>query len=516
MSFLKAVITVGGMTVLSRITGFMRDTVAANVIGAGPVADAFFVALRLPSLFRSLFAEGAFSAAFVPLYAKAKTEGGEAEALRFSAEALSMLSVILLPLIAIMIVSMPQAIQVLAPGFKDRPDVLELAIQYSRITFPYLLLVSIVAFLAGILNSNKRFAPGAAAPIAFNLFMMAGVGLAVFAQGEPGLYMAWGVTLSGFAQWLWMYLHCKAMGVAPPVVLPRLTPRVKQLFKRIGPGALGAGATQINIAISTILASLLPTGSVSYLFYADRLNQLPLGVIGIAIATTLLPVLSLQVQKGDEQGIRHYTTRAFEVGFILGLPAALGLGLSAHMIVHVLFEHGAFTATDTHKTAIALAAYVVGILPFILIKIVSAIFFAHHDTRTPVYTAIAAVVLNVALALALIRYLGHMGIALATAIATWANFIMLLRALVKKKLLLVNPELPLRLLRTIFSAVIMCAVLMLGQKMAESVVDAGGKFNDVLVLIAYLGSAFIVYFLALHTTGAMRFKELVALLKREP
>lgn len=515
MSFFRAIVTVGGMTGLSRITGFMRDTFAANMIGAGPVADAFFVALRFPSLFRSLFAEGAFSAAFVPLYAKAKAEGGAAEALQFSGAALSVLSAILLPFVAVMVIFMPQAIHILAPGFENRPEVLELAINYSRITFPYLYLVSVVALLAGVLNSNKRFAPGAAAPIAFNLFMIAGLALSPFLNGEPGLFMAIAVTLSGFAQWLWMHLHCRALGVAPPFTLPRLTPRVKELFARIGPGALGAGATQINIALSTVLASILPTGAVSHLFYADRLNQLPLGIIGIAIATTLLPVLSARVQAEDKDGIKHFTTRAFELGFILGLPAAIGLGLAATPIVHVLFEHGAFTASDTEQTAAALTAYVIGVLPFILIKIVSALFFAHHDTRTPMRMAIAAVILNIALATVLIRIMGHVGIALATSAATWANFLMLLRALHKKKMLLVDSALLPRLLRTFASAALMAAALYFGQEWAMKALDAGGKLSDIGVLFAYLAGAGSLYLLALQLTGALRLHELLALARRE-
>jgi putative peptidoglycan lipid II flippase len=515
MSLFRSILTVGGMTVISRISGFVRDTLAANMIGAGPVSDAFFVALRLPSLFRSLFAEGAFSAAFVPLYAKARQEGGQVEATRFAGEAMSALFAVLAPFVALIILFMPQAIGVLAPGFGDAPEVLQRAITYSRITFPYLLLISIVALLAGVLNSNRKFAPGAAAPIAFNLFMIVALLLSARTGGEPGIYMAVAVTLSGVAQWLWMLQHCRAMGIAPSALWPRFTPRVKELFGRMGPGALGAGAAQINIALSTVLASLLPTGSVSYLFYADRLNQLPLGIIGIALATTLLPFLSSRVQAGDTGGMRHAITRSLEFGLILGLPAAIGLGIAAHEIVRVLFQHGAFTAQDTANTSAALTAYVAGIVPFILIKIFAAISFAHHDTKTPVRTALIAVAVNIIAALLLIRPLGFVGIALATAIATWVNLILLMVSLHRKNLLLIDPSAMPRLVKIALAAAVMAGLLLLGQGPVEGMLDHAGKGLEVLILAGYLGGALLIYLLGLALTKAVTKQELVALLKKE-
>lgn len=511
MSFAKAILTVSGITVLSRIAGFVRDTLAANMLGAGVVSDAFFVALRLPNLFRSLFAEGAFSAAFVPLYAKVKKDGGADDAGRFAGEALSFLIAVLLPFTVFVMLFMPQVMLVLAPGYEDKQDVFSLAITYGRITFPYLMLVSGVALLTGVLNSNRRFAPGAAAPILFNLFMIAALFLSKVFQLEPGLAMAVAVTVSGVVQWLWMHLHCKAMGVAPRLTFPRLTPRVAQLFKQVGPGAIGAGATQINLVMSTVLASLLPTGAVSYLFYADRLNQLPLGVIGIAISSTLLPVLSAKVQADDANGIRHYTTRALEFGLILGLPTAVGLGLAAQPIVEVLFQHGAFDALATKNTAMALAAYVFGVVPFILVKILASIFFAHHDTKTPVKTAMLAVVANIVCALALVGPFGHVGIAAATSIATWINFLLLAAALKKGGLLQVRADLLPRALKIGISAVAMALFLFFAKDYVETLLATPHKGAAVAVLAAYLGAAMLFYGLALGLTGALSLKELRAI-----
>ncbi len=514
MNFTRSILTVGGMTILSRVSGFLRDTLSANMLGAGPVADAFFVALRLPNLFRSLFAEGAIAAAFVPLYARVKKEGGLARARAFSGEGISVLTAVLLPFTALIVLFMPQAMTVLAPGFGDRPEVFALAVEYGRITFPYLLLVSVVAMLSGVLNSHDRFAPGAAAPIAFNLIMMAGLLLSPVFHREPGWMMAVAAPISGLVQVLWLWLHCKTLGIAPRVTLPRLTPRVKRLFKQVGPGALGAGATQINLAVSTVLASFLPTGSVSHLFYADRLNQLPLGVIGIAISTTLLPILSARVQAEDIKGVRSATAQALYAGLLLGLPAAIGLCLVAQPIIQVLFEHGRFLRADTVATAAALSAYALGVVPFILVKIESSLFFAHHDTRTPVRFAILAVALNILLALALIFPLKHVGLALATGLAGWANVLMLYFALRRRRLLYLDRSVLPRTLRIVFSAGVMGLFLLLAGGPFGHFILQQTKLVAVPALFGYLAAATLIYGASLRLSGAMTFSEFKNLLRK--
>jgi putative peptidoglycan lipid II flippase len=515
MSFARSILTVGGMTVLSRITGFVRDTLSANILGAGPAADAFFVALRFPGLFRSLFAEGAFSAAFVPLYAKVRKESGDAMARLFVGEALAVMVSMLLPFSILMIVFMPQVMVFLAPGFDDKPETFKMAVEYGRIMFPYLMMVSLVSLLAGVLNSHKRFAPGAASPIYFNLLMIGGLLLSPVLEKEPGWMMSMAVLIAGFVQWGWLDIQCRRMGIGAPFVLPKLSPRVKQLFKQAAPAAVGAGAMQINIVISTILASLLPTGAVSYLFYADRLNQLPLGIVGIAIATTLLPALSNRVQAEDPKGIRRYVGEALDFGLMLGLPAAVGLGLAAHPIIHVLFEHGAFTAKDTDMTSAALAMYVIGIVPFILVKILSTLFFAHQDTKTPVRIAIFAVALNIVLSIALLDSMAHLGMALATSLATWVNVIGLAVMLKRKKLLLVDAAVvwP-RTLKIILSAGAMALFLWGTGAMLEAEFAGRATLKDVGWLALYLLAAFAIYVACIRLTGAMTWKELKKIMSK--
>lgn len=515
MSFARAIATVSGITMLSRVAGFIRDTLAATMLGAGPVSDAFFVALRLPNLFRSLFAEGAFSAAFVPLYAKAFANGGSVAAKQFAAEAMAVLVSVLLPFTLLMMLFMPQVMLVLAPGFGDRPEVFALAVSYARITFPYLMLISGTALLTGILNSNKQFAPGAAAPILFNLMMILALLLSPLVHGEPGMMMAWAVTLSGILQWAWMHWHCRKMGIAPPLLRPQLSPQVKALFKAVGPGAIGAGATQINLALSTILASFLPAGAVSYLFYADRLNQLPLGVIGIAISSTLLPVLSAKVQANDQHGIRHFTTRAVEFGLILGLPAAIGLGVASHLIIQVLFEHGVFDAVATTNTAAALTAYVFGVVPFILVKILSAIFFAHHDTKTPVKIAMIAVAVNVSAALLLLGPFGHVGIASATSLATWVNLTLLGLALRRAGLLQVDPAIQQRGAKIAGAAIAMALFLFLTRDYLGAMVQPHHTLGNVLILAGYLTASAGLYGAVLLLSRAVSIAELKLMVQKK-
>ncbi|MGF7173162.1 murein biosynthesis integral membrane protein MurJ [Azospirillum doebereinerae] len=443
MSFARAIATVGGLTLLSRLAGFARDILTASVLGAGPVADAFFVALKLPNLFRRLFAEGAFGVAFVPLFAAELQTRGRAAAIRFAEEALAVLLAALLPFTLAAVAAMPWLMHGLAPGFGDEPAKFALAVDMARLTFPYLMLISLVALLGGVLNALDRFGPFAAAPIAFNLTLVAALLLAPRMGLEPGTAMAAAVTLSGVVQLLWMAWACREAGIVLRLRAPRMTEGMRRLFRLIGPGALGAGVMQINLFLNIVLASLLPSGAVSFLYYADRLNQMPLGVIGIAIGTALLPVLARHAAAGDERMVRHYLSRALEFSLLLGLPAAVALGVAGGPIVSVLFERGAFGPEQTHATALALAAYAVGIPAYVIVKSLNAAFFARHDTATPVRVAVVVTVATAVLALALLPALGHVGIALATGLTAWLDVGLLVLAMRRRGLL----ELDERLLR---------------------------------------------------------------------
>jgi putative peptidoglycan lipid II flippase len=417
----RNVLTVGAWTAASRVLGFLRDIAIAARLGAGSEADAFFVALKLPNFFRRLFGEGAFAAAFVPLFASALASEGREAARRIAEGALSVMVAALAALTLAAILFMPQAMALLAPGFVDEPERFGLAVALTRITFPYLLLICVVALVSGVLNGLDRFGAAAAAPSLFNLCLIAGLfaapGLGL--GGAEGL--AFGVAAAGVAQLVLVAGAVARAGMPLALPPPRLSPEVRTLLNRMVPGAIGAGVTQINLMIDVIIASLLPEGAIAFLYYADRVAQLPLGVIGTALGTALLPTLSRQVRLGEGARAGETQNRAIELALLLTLPAAAGLVAAALPIVSVLFERGAFGAEASDATARALAAYGFGLPAFVLVKVFAPGFFARGDTRTPVQVAVACVALNLVFNLALIRPLGHVGIAVATSLSAWAN-----------------------------------------------------------------------------------------------
>lgn len=516
MSFARSLFTVSGLTVLSRFGGFIRDTLTATFVGAGPIADAFFVAQRLPNLFRSLFAEGAFSAAFVPLYTTEKEKHGQDVAQNFAGQALALLLAVLIPFSAALMACMPTLMKVIAPGFESDPLKYKMAIDFSTITFPYLALISVTALQSGVLNANGRFGPGASAPIALNIVLIIALFLAHFMNWHIGYTLAWALTFSGFVQMFWLFVSCRRAGVSIPLVWPHFGEASKHLFKRIGPGAIGAGASQINLLVSTILASTLPTGAVSCLFYADRLNQLPLGIVGIAVATTLLPLLSRHVASGNEEKVRHYTSRSIEFSLMLGLPATIGLTVAALPIVQALFEHGKFSHANSLATADALGAYALGIPAFLLVKVFAADFFARHDTSTPVKIAIAAMITNVVFSLALLEPLQHVGIALANTLALWTNTILLFITLKIKRGTIGDERMIHRVPRLVLAATGM------GLATHELVILTSSFFTTHNLLYQTFGLGLIIglssllYGFLLHITGAMRIQEVLRILKRNP
>lgn len=432
MALLRAIVTVGGLTLVSRITGFARDILIARFLGAGLVADAFVAAFKFPNLFRRLFAEGAFNAAFVPLYAGRLAAEGDDAARRFAAQAQSGLGLLLLLVVIAMELAMPWAMVVLAPGFGDLPGKLGLATELARITFPYLLCISVVALLSGVLNAHGRFAAAAFAPVLLNVALMTALLVGVPALETAGHALAWGVFAAGVLQLLWLVLMCARAGVLPPLCRPRWTPQVRLLARRTVPGIVGGGVYQLNLLVDTILASLVADGALSWLYYADRINQLPLGVVGVAAGTALLPMLSRALGAGDAAGAVATHNRALEFTLLLSLPAAAALVVSGPQIVSALFERGAFGPADTSATAGALGAFAMGIPAYVLIKALAPGFFAREDTATPVRVAVVALIANIVLNLILMGPLGHVGIALATALSAWLNVTLLTVLLIRR------------------------------------------------------------------------------------
>src|SRR5690348_8866212 len=429
MALLRSVATVGGYTMMSRVLGFVRDMLTAQFLGAGPVADAFFVALRLPNLFRSFFAEGAFSAAFVPIFAGMIAKEGRQPARLFAEEAMAALTTVLFVFVLACEIATPALLHVLAPGFAAEPEKFALTVTLTRITFPYLLFISLVALQGGVLNSLERFAATAATPVLLNLFL---IGTLLLVRPVNGVALSWAVTAAGFAQFVWLMVSCGQAGLPLRFPRPRWTPALRRLVGLMGPGIFGAGVTQLNLVVSTAMASLLPTGAVAYLTYADRLNQLPLAVVGIAVGTAILPPLSRQVRTGDNAGAADTQNRGLELALLLTLPASVALAIAAHPILAVLFQHGKFTAADTAATAPALAAYAAGLPAFVIVKVMAPGFFARQDTKTPVKIAAITMAVNVALTIGLGLVLAQTGIALALTTAVWVNALSLAAVLYRR------------------------------------------------------------------------------------
>ncbi len=459
MALLRSMATVGGFTLLSRILGFVRDILIASVLGASFLADTFFVAFKLPNMFRRLFAEGAFNAAFVPQFSGLLEADGRAQAKEFAERALAVLLWILLIFIGLMQLFMPIAMYGLAPGFVSNPEQFDLAVLLTRITFPYLLFISLVSLMGGLLNSLGRFWAAAATPILLNLSLIGCViWLAPFTP-TPAHALAWGVALAGAVQFLWLFFHCGRAGFWLRLPRPRLTPDTRLMIRRIVPGAVGAGIYQVNMVVDMIIASLLASGSISYLFFADRVTQLPLGIIGVGVGTALLPLMSRQLGAGDEGAALGSQNRALEITLFLSLPAAAALMVIAQPVIAVLFERGAFTAAQTANTAPALAIYAAGLPAYILVKGLTPGFFARGDTLTPMKLAALAAAANLVLAISLAMVFRHLGIALATAFSAWLNVLLLIWVLKRRGHFSMDARLGRRLWRMILASVLMAALL---------------------------------------------------------
>ncbi len=498
----------------SRIAGFIRDILAAAVLGAGPVNDAFVVALKLPNLFRRLFAEGAFHVSFVPMFAGIVQAEGQNEGLRFAEQAMAALLLVLVPLTLLAELAMPWIIPVIAPGFGDDPVRLQMAVDLSRITFPYLALISLVALTGGMLNALGRFGPFAEGPILFNACLILSLVLAWalphHVSAAPA--MAWAVTISGILQLLWMVRALRQEKVSLRLVRPQMTERVKRLLALMGPGALGAGALQVNVVVDILFASFLPAGAISWLYYADRLNQLPLGVIGVAIGTTLLPMLSRQVKAGQIREVGESLNRAMEFALLLTFPAAVALCVAAHPLVTALFQRGGFGPADSAATAMALAAYAAGIPAWVLVKIFATGFFAREDTSSPVRMAVISAVFNTLLAATLVWPLQHTGLALATACSGWLQAGLLARELHKKEYLVLDSRLRHRGPRIIAAGLLAGLVLwLLSQVLAPWF--GGTLWVRILALGGLVGGGACTYFGAAQVLGAFRLQDIRSLMK---
>jgi len=503
MMLLRSVATVGGFTLISRVLGFLRDILIAAVLGASAGADVFFVAFKLPNLFRRLFAEGAFSMAFVPMFAGGLEARGREQARAFADAAFSVLFWSLALFVALIEIAMPLVMLGFAPGFIASPEKFDMAVTLTRITFPYILFISLVSLMAGVLNSLGRFAAAAATPILLNLCLIGSLlGFARVAE-TPGHALAWGVFAAGVAQAAWLFVACGRAGVWLRLPRPRLTDEVRELLRRMLPVALGAGVYQISLLIDTVIASLLPTGSISYLFFADRINQLPLGVIGVAVGTALLPLLSRQVRAGDTGAALDSQNRALELSLLLALPAAAALMVIAEPVVRVLFERGAFGPVETQATARALAVFATGLPAYVLVKALAPGFFAREDTATPVKISVVCLVVNLVLTLILMVPLKHVGIAAATSAASWLNAGLLATVLHRRGHLVIDARLARRAPRMAAAAAGMALALYVASAPLAAPL-AGALAERVAALVALVVGGMAAFACLAMALGAAR------------
>jgi putative peptidoglycan lipid II flippase len=489
---LGRIFTVGGYTLLSRLTGLARDIMLAAILGAGPIADAFLVAWRLPNNFRAIFAEGAFNTAFIPAYAHVHGRGGGASARLFADRIFTLLFLTQLVLLVLAWVFMPQALRLLAPGFTDEPEQRRLAIELTRITFPYLLLITIVTLYGGILNVMQRFATAAAASIFLNLSMMATLALAAFFP-TAGHAAAWGVLISGFLQYFLVAGDLARHGGLPRFAMPRLDEDVRAFFRAIGPATLGSMGTQVAVFADTIIATFLPAGALSALYYAERLYQLPIGVIGIAVGTVLLPEMSRRLSADDVAGAAAAQRRAFDLTLLATVPFVAAFIVVPDPIVRAIFAHGAYTAANAAEAARTLAAYAVGLIPFVMIRSAVATFYARKDTATPVKASLTGLAINVLLKVALMGSLAQVGLALATAVGAWINLLLVLYFAVRRGYL----ELDRALLRSFgnfaLTGIVLAVLLWLTSHFAAFWFAPVQVLRDELILLLLIAVGAFVY-----------------------
>ncbi len=505
MSLIKSSATIGGYTLASRVLGFVRDVTIASSLGASFISDAFFVAFKLPNFLRRLFAEGAFNAAFVPLYAGAVAADGQEKATKFASEAMSLLLVILFVVTAVFIVFMPWLMVILAPGFSDNPTKYDLTVALTRITMPYIIFISLVSLLGGILNSSHKFAAVAATPILMNLSLIIVPSLVDHWTPTAAHALAIAVFVAGVVQWVWLVYFCAKQGLLPRLVKPKMTPEVKKLLLLIGPAALGAGVAQINLFIDLIIASQFDSG-VSFLYYADRINELPLAVIGIAVGTALLPMLSRQIRTGEMDAVYRTQNKAIGFTLFLSLPAAIAIIAIARPIISVMFERVAFGLADTAATTPALVAFAMGLPAFILIKILAPCFYANQDTKTPFKIATVCILVNLFFNLALMGYFRHVGMALATSIAAWVNVLMMFVALKRRDWIRIDPVLQCDVAKILFACAMMVFVLMIGEAIARDwlVGHQWQRFTSLILLsvaggVVYIAASWVMNPIAIRT-----------------
>ena len=521
MRLLKSTAIIGSLTLVSRLLGLVREVLIASFLGAGIVSDAFFTAFKLPNVFRRMFAEGAFNAAFVPLYARRIEEEGDAAADEFAKEAMAALFVCVAAVVILFELTMPWSLSLIGYGLERAIDPVTglspyyLAVIFAQITMPYLLFMSLAALFSGILNTRNHFALAAAIPILLNIFMIAALlagGVAGWSQKTIGYGLAVAVAFSGVAQMGAVIWGCKKAGVEIGFKRPRLTPGVKRLAILGVPGMISAGITQINLLISHSIATMQQSAA-SWLTYADRLYQLPLGMIGIAMGIALLPALSRRLRAGDIVGAKQSLNRAVEIAAFLTIPAAFALAVIPDFLISGLYERGAFTSDTTIQVTKALRMFAYGVPAFVMLKVLTPAFFAREDTKTPMIYAGLSAVINIGLGLYLFKSIGFQGLALATTVAAWTNVVCLTWILLKDESFTPDIRLLSRLPRIILASAAM-AVALIAIVASMSKYLTGNFAKDFIVIGFVCGIGFVIYAAAAALLRAFNMSDIRDALKR--
>lgn len=510
---IRSIFSVGGWTLVSRLSGFARDIMMAAVLGAGPVADAFYIAFRLPNHFRAIFAEGAFNTAFIPAYARVRTQEGDARAAQFANGVLSGVVVVQLVLLALALIFTDWVVATLAPGLVGDPERFALTAGYTRITFPYLGLIAVVTLVGGVLNANDRFWAAAAASILLNLAMIGTLSVAGWFP-TTGDAAAWGVLISGFLQVALLVFDAERHGLGPRFALPRLDAEMRAFLVALGPAILGAAGVQLAIFADTLIASFLPQGAVAALFYADRINQLPIGVIGIAAGIVLLPEMSRRIAAGDEAGARHAQARAVELTVLLALPFLAASLVMPEAIMRGLFLRGAFTPEAAQAAGQTLAAYTVGLIPFVVMRAFMSPFYARGDTRTPVIATLGAAAVNIALKLLLMNDFAQVGLAFATSIGGWISLLLLIAFAQRRGYGCGDAALFALLPRLAAIGLVLAGVLFAVSRFSDPLLAALPRFHDEARLALCIIAGAITY--AAMVMGVIGTRRLKAMLRPSP
>ncbi|NBR31457.1 MAG: murein biosynthesis integral membrane protein MurJ [Sphingomonadaceae bacterium] len=510
----KAIGTIGGLTMVSRVLGFVREMVMARVLGANMYADAFLVAFRLPNTFRRFFGEGAFSAGFVPLFSQRyHGKGGIDEARRFSEEVLAVFLPVLLIFTVIGQIAMPAMVWLLASGYAGDPEKFDLTVWLSRLTFPYLMLISLVSLYSGVLNSMHKFAAAAFAPALLNLAMLVALLLVRDGGAKSAQALAIAVVVGGIVQLALVLWSAHKAGVSLRVRRPRITPGVRQFFRVVIPATFAAGVYQVSILIDTQFVSYLAEGSMAHLNYADRLNQLPLGIIGTALGTAILPAISKYVDQGKADEAEKIQNQALELGMLLTLPAAIAFAAAGVPLVTALFRGGAFQPEDAIITGTTLGIIALGLPAYVLVKVFTPGFFAREDTKTPLRIAIWVLAANIALNFALVPFFGLYGLAAALALTAWLNCALLYLTLHKRGHLTIAPDVANRVARQLLCALAM-GVTLYGVNLLMGPMFNGTTFERMVALSTLIGSGGVVYFGLGWMIGAVNREDVMILLRR--